>query len=68
MYTSVQDFARIRHLPAYVDKSMLIKSIIDGEPGILLVAPRRFGKSVNLDMIKRFFEILEDRETMTVNR
>ena len=41
----------------YVDKTLLIKDIIDeGAKVILFTRPRRFGKSLNMDMLKTFFE------------
>ena len=42
----------------YFDKTELIKSII-GEPGEvkLFTRPRRFGKTLNMSMIKYFFDI-----------
>lgn len=41
----------------YVDKSLLIKEIIDsGSKIILLPRPRRFGKTLNLSMLRYFFE------------
>ena len=41
----------------YVDKSLLIKDILDNRSKVtLLTRPRRFGKTLNLSMIKYFFE------------
>ncbi len=40
-----------------VDKSLFIKEVIDsGEEAILITHPRRWGKTLNLDMLKTFFE------------
>lgn len=45
----------------YVDKTLLIKDIIDeGAKVILFTRPRRFGKSLNMDMLKTFFEKTEE--------
>jgi len=42
----------------FVDKSLLIKDIIKAEKTVLLFPrPRRFGKTLNLSMIKYFFDI-----------
>lgn len=42
----------------YVDKSLLIKEIIeDDSKVILLPRPRRFGKTLNMTMLRYFFEI-----------
>ncbi|QXM05193.1 AAA family ATPase [Crassaminicella indica] len=41
----------------YVDKSLFIKGIIDdGAKVILLPRPRRFGKTLNMSMLRYFFE------------
>ena len=43
----------------YVDKSLLIKDILDWNPGgvYLFTRPRRFGKTTNLSMLNAFFNI-----------
>ena len=41
-----------------VDKTLFIKQIIESEDEVsLIVMPRRWGKSLNLDMLRRFLEI-----------
>ena len=41
----------------YVDKTALIKDLLEGWGGInLFTRPRRFGKSLNMNMLKYFFE------------
>ena len=41
----------------YVDKTLLIKDIIDDHNAVQLFArPRRFGKSLNMSMLQTFFE------------
>lgn len=41
----------------YVDKTMLIKDFLDERPKVsLFTRPRRFGKTLNMDMIRTFFE------------
>lgn len=41
----------------YVDKTMLIKEITDDMSSIILFTrPRRFGKTLNMSMIQRYFE------------
>jgi hypothetical protein len=41
----------------YVDKTLLIKEILDQESLVtLFTRPRLFGKSLNMDMLKVFFE------------
>lgn len=42
----------------YVDKTMMIKTLIDSAASVnLFTRPRRFGKTLNLSMIRRFFEL-----------
>ncbi len=42
----------------YIDKSLLIKEIIEnGNKVILFPRPRRFGKTLNLSMLRYFFDI-----------
>ena len=63
------DFKDIRYMPAFVDKSMLVDTIMQEKyKSVCLIAPRRFGKSVNLTMLKRFWEVLPDKEAMFENR
>ena len=41
----------------YVDKTMLIKDFLDDRPMVsLFTRPRRFGKTLNMDMLRTFFE------------
>ena len=47
----------------YVDKTNFIKELINMRAGVnLFTRPRRFGKSLNMDMLKSFFEIGNDKE------
>lgn len=57
--TTTDDFAFIRNRNAYyVDKTLLIKEILDsGESTLLFARPRRFGKSLNLSMLRYFFDM-----------
>ena len=42
----------------FVDKTLLVKELIDSKKkAILIIRPRRWGKSLNLHMLKTFFEI-----------
>ena len=44
----------------FIDKSLLIRDIVDfGAKVVLLVRPRRFGKTLNLSMLKYFFSCAE---------
>ena len=41
----------------YVDKTLMIKELLDGNAGVtLFTRPRRFGKTLNQSMFRRFFE------------
>lgn len=41
----------------YIDKTMLIKEFLDEQPMVtLFTRPRRFGKTLNMDMLRVFFE------------
>lgn len=45
----------------YVDKTLLIKEFLDQKPLVsLFTRPRRFGKTLNMDMLRVFFEISEE--------
>lgn len=42
----------------FVDKSLMIKELLDrGGKVNLFTRPRRFGKTLNLSMLRRFFEL-----------
>ena len=41
----------------YVDKTLMIKDFLDERPQVaLFTRPRRFGKTLNMDMLRTFFE------------
>lgn len=52
------DFAQFRRAGGYyVDKSLLIQEVIESAMQVLLLPrPRRFGKTLNLSMLRYFFE------------
>jgi len=54
----VSDFKKIIEKDYYyVDKTLLIKEVIDsGDTILLLPRPRRFGKTLNLSMLKYFYD------------
>ena len=54
----ISDFGKIIEEDFYyVDKSLFIKEIIDnGSESILFPRPRRFGKTLNLSMLRYFYE------------
>lgn len=56
------DFADVRRNKCYyVDKTLMIKEFIDMNDKVALVArPRRFGKTLNMTMLREFFDITKD--------
>lgn len=45
----------------YIDKTLLIRDFIDERPIVsLFTRPRRFGKTLNMDMLRTFFEKTEE--------
>jgi len=59
----IDDFRTLRELQlVYVDKSHLIRELLDkrGVEVALLPRPRRFGKTLNLSMLRYFFEKSEE--------
>ncbi len=66
----VDNFAKvIKEGYYYVDKTLLIKELLDlkGEVN-LFTRPRRFGKTLNLSMLRYFFEDTADEEQNARNR
>jgi len=50
------EFRKLRESGAYlVDKSMIIRDLLDAEASILIARPRRFGKTINMSMMHEFF-------------
>jgi len=54
----VDNFLKIRENKAYyVDKSLLIKKVVDSQSEVLVFTrPRRFGKSLNISMLTYYFD------------
>ncbi len=54
----ISDFSRLREERlSYVDKSLFIRDVIDDTASVILFPrPRRFGKTLNLSMLRAFFE------------
>ncbi|BBE31143.1 hypothetical protein OSSY52_12840 [Tepiditoga spiralis] len=46
----------------FVDKSMLIKEVIESGDVLLITRPRRFGKTLSQSMMKYFFDITQNNE------
>ncbi len=46
----------------FVDKSLMIQELLEDSGDVILITrPRRFGKSLNMDMLRKFFEIEVDQ-------
>ena len=61
MPIGVSDFKKATTDYYYVDKTLLIKDFIDNKSEVtLFTRPRRFGKSLNMDMLRVFFEKTEE--------
>ena len=51
------DYKKICEHNYYVDKTLLVRDILDeGADIVLFTRPRRFGKTLNMDMLRTFFE------------
>ena len=57
----ISDYVRAQSEYYYVDKTLLIKDFLDKKPFVsLFTRPRRFGKTLNMDMLRVFFEISDE--------
>ena len=57
MPIGISDYVRAQSEYYYVDKTLLIKEFLDKKPLVsLFTRPRRFGKTLNMDMLRVFFE------------
>lgn len=69
--TGTDNFAKIiQEKREFVDKSLLIKEIIEsGDEVALITRPRRWGKTTNLEMLRSFLAIEADRDgkQLTIN-
>ena len=57
----ISDYRKAAGEYYYVDKTLLIRDFIDERPQVsLFTRPRRFGKTLNMDMLRVFFEKTEE--------
>jgi len=57
----ISDYVRAQSEYYYVDKTLLIRDFLDRKALVsLFTRPRRFGKTLNMDMLRVFFEISEE--------
>lgn len=60
-------FERARWSKAFVDKSLFLKELItESSKYLLITCPRRFGKTVNLDMTRKFFQLPVNKQDGTL--
>lgn len=56
----ISDYCKASTEYYYVDKTLLIRDFLDQKPFVsLFTRPRRFGKTLNMDMLRVFFEKTE---------
>ena len=62
--TGTDDFKTLLlNSDVFVDKSLLIKEVLENSASVVLITrPRRWGKSLNMDMIEKFLTIEVDQE------
>ncbi len=61
MPIGVSDYKRAQADYYYVDKTLMIRDVLDRKAQVsLFTRPRRFGKTLNMDMLRVFFEISEE--------
>ncbi len=65
----IEDFAKIKG-KYYVDKTLIIKDLIDNCVGqsVLLTRPRRFGKSLTLSMLEYYFSLKLDARDLFADK
>ena len=57
----ISDYVRVQSEYYYIDKTLMIKEILDKKTLVsIFTRPRRFGKTLNMDMLRVFFEISEE--------
>lgn len=57
----ISDYKKASSEYYYVDKTLMIRDFIDERPQVsLFTRPRRFGKTLNMDMLRVFFEKTEE--------
>ncbi len=57
----ISDYIRAQSEYYYVDKTLLIRDFLDRKALVsLFTRPRRFGKTLNMDMLRVFFEISDE--------
>ncbi|MEM7589690.1 MAG: AAA family ATPase [Myxococcota bacterium] len=65
----MSDFAKmVQQKRCFVDKSLLIQEILHCDDDVVLITrPRRFGKTINMSMLRCFFEIPSNNESRSIS-
>ncbi|MEI6805555.1 MAG: AAA family ATPase, partial [Myxococcaceae bacterium] len=67
--TGTDDFMALARSGKIVDKTLLIKDLIEKKDSVTLITrPRRWGKSTSMSMLWRFFSLEHDRAEAKANR
>lgn len=60
----VSEFKKVSEEYYYVDKTLFIKEVLDEKSVVsLFTRPRAFGKSLNMDMLRTFYELSDEDNT-----
>ena len=64
IYLGTDDFAKlVLNSNVFVDKSLFVKEFLEDNGDVVLITrPRRWGKSLNMSMLSKFFAIEVDRD------
>ena len=64
IFTGSTDYAQLRCESKMLDQTLFIKEVLDSEDKVMAITHmRRAGKSINLSMLKYFFELnLDDKK------
>ena len=61
----ISDFKKLRVGNCYwIDKSLFIKDVVESAEVLLYPRPRRFGKTINLSMLRYFYDCREDNSSL----
>lgn len=64
----ISDYRLASNQYYYIDKTMMIKDFLDERPMVsLYTRPRRFGRTLNMDMLRIFFEKSEEDTSVYFN-
>ena len=64
--TSFEELVNPKNNYAFVDKTLLIKSLTTKKKNYLILRPQGWGKSLNLSMLKCFFSINNENQKLLI--